>query len=138
MKHLLAPLLLVLCACAATPVVTGGPTADEAAANRARPYVEGLAHLEDYDVEGVLESLLELQEMVSSFHSLRMVRHEAEARERHTSLAFDFAAEALSRGDLDEADQAYRGLVDFYVGAAYAGIRDRALVGIEDVRHARP
>ncbi|MCI0365521.1 MAG: hypothetical protein L0Y44_16725 [Phycisphaerales bacterium] len=59
------------------------------------------------------------------------------ARERHTEIAFRFADVSLKRGCLDEADRTYRRLVEFYIGAAYSGIRDRARLGIDDVRAAR-
>ena len=44
---------------------------------------------------------------------------------------------ALKSGCLDVADQAYRRIISYYTGSAYAGIRDRAKLGIDDVRSAR-
>lgn len=63
--------------------------------------------------------------------------YEREARDRHTELAFAFADEALSRNCLDSADRVYRDHSTFHVGATYSGIRDRAKLGIEDVRSRR-
>lgn len=134
----------VLGGCASVPQ---GPTAEEAARNRARPYQEGLAALDRYRETGeceaagpVLAKITELEEDARDWTSLSSVglrRYAAEARERHAALAFAFAEEALNRGCLDDADRVYRRLIEFYVGAGYSGIRDRARVGVEDVRSAR-
>lgn len=120
----------------------------EAAQKRARPFVEGTAALEKYRTSKGCESphakevrarIAELEESVSTFHAGRSFpQYEQEARDRHTALSFAFADEALRRGCLDDADRVYRSLVAFYTGGAYAGIRDRAKLGIDDVRAARP
>ena len=118
----------------------------ETAANRARPFVEGQAALERYVLTNdctnsatiaIRANLAELQEDVRLFHLTSFRSYEIEARERHTMLAFGYADEALKRGCLDEADNVYRGIIIFYTGAAYGGIRDRARLGVEDVRAAR-
>lgn len=134
----------VLVGCASTPQ---GPTAAEAALNRARPYHEGLAALDRYRESGecetagpVLSKITELEEDARDWNSLSSVglRHyAAKARERHAALAFAFAEEALNRGCLDDADRVYRRMIEFYVGAGYSGIRDRARLGVEDVRSTR-
>ncbi|MEQ1543511.1 hypothetical protein [Methyloglobulus sp.] len=58
-------------------------------------------------------------------------------RNYHTELAFGYADVALKKGCLDDADNVYRGLISFYVGDAYSGIRDRAKLGIDDIRSMR-
>lgn len=128
------------------PKVTG-PTEEQAAQTRARPFVEGMAALEQYRAsEGcdnphakeVRAKIAELEESLSLFHRVQSFpQYEREARDRHTTLSFAFADEALRRGCLDDADGVYRNLVAFYTGGAYAGIRDRAKLGIDDVRSAR-
>ena len=132
---------------ASPKATTRGPTEDEAALNRARPYIEGVAALDRYRASEGCEnehtaavgaSIAELERLVSQFHTIGSFRnYEAEARDRHTALSFAFADEALARGCLDEADRVYRQLMSFYVGAAYSGVRDRARLGVEDVRARR-
>jgi hypothetical protein len=155
MKIPTALLVLALASCAgprpadqvASAPRVSGPTAEQAAQNRARPFVEGMQALERYRAsEGcdnphrqvVLEKIAELEKSLSLFHQVRSFpEYEREARDRHTQLSFAFADEALRRGCLDDADQVYRNLVAFYTGNVYAGIRDRAKLGIDDVRARR-
>ena len=86
----------------------------------------------------VLAKIAELEESLVMFHQVRLFpQYEREVRDWHTTLSFAFADEALRRGCLDDADRVYRNLVAFYTGGAYAGIRDRAKLGIDDVRAAR-
>lgn len=139
--------LLALASCAgiwSTP--RSGPTAEQAAQNRARPYLEGMAALERYcastDMENehsrtVQSKIAELEVATSQFSVVRMHDYELEVRERHTSLGFAFAEEAMRKGALDSADRVYRRMVEFYVGNAYSGIRDRARIGIDDLRARR-
>jgi len=124
-----------------------GLTEEETAKNRARPYVEGLAALDlfraasdcaNQHARDVLDRIAKLRDDVTLFHRVQSFpQYEREARDRHTGLAFAFADEALSRGCLDAADGVYRDIFAFYVGATYSGIRDRAKLGIEDVRARR-
>lgn len=46
----------------------------------------------------------------------------------------DVAEAALKHGCLDVADEMYRHVLQRYVGIAYSGLRQRAQVGINDVR----
>ena len=124
----------------------GGPTREQAAQNRARPYIEGAAALEQFkanpDCDGqhahvVKEKIAELEENVSTFNTIKMRQYERKARQWHTDLTFRFANHAVENGCLDHADQVYRRLIEFYAGPAYSGIRDRARLGIEDVRAAK-
>ena len=135
----------MLGACAG-PRHVAGPTAQEAAANRAQPYEDGLKALQTYQTSGEcattaaskVEAMMdELKTMTSNFHSIKMTSLEREARDRHTDLSFRYADAALHKNCLDQADQVYRDLIHFYVGGAYSGIRDRARVGIDDVRARR-
>lgn len=49
-----------------------------------------------------------------------------------------FQADEMKRkGCLDEADRGYREVVSTYVGNGYAAYRQRAEIGIEDIRRAR-
>lgn len=145
---LLAAVSLIGCA---APVGKGhqtrnfGPTESEAAQNRAKSYVAGRAALDRYtaghgdeaaDRATVLRMIEDLQEQTSQFHAVRMYEYERQSRERHLDLAFGFADTALTKGDLEAADHVYRGLIAFYVGGTYDGIRDRAMLGLRDIRYA--
>ena len=124
-----------------------GPTAQEAAANRLKPYKDGLEALQTYQANGEcataaaakIEAMIDkLKAQTTTFHRLStLASYEREARERHTALAFSYADAALHKNCLDQADRVYRDLIHFYVGGAYGGIRDRARVGIDDVRARR-
>ena len=144
----------VLAACAGHRQMAGpaaqvaGPTPEEAAAIiRLRPYKDGLEALQMYQAGGEcttaaaakVEVMIDkLKTQISWFQRMKTVAdYEREARDRHTDLAFSYADTALRKNCLDEADRAYRGLVHFYIGSAYGGIRDRARIGIDDVRARR-
>ena len=144
----------VLAACAGPRQVTepaaqaAGPTPEEAAAMlRLRPYKDGLEALRTYQASGEcttaaaanVEAMIDkLKTQIRWFHRMKSAASlERQARDRHTALAFSYADAALRKNCLDEADRAYRDLVHFYVGGAYGGIRDRARVGIDDVRVRR-
>lgn len=149
LQNLLATVCLITvagCAAATPTAPTTGPTAEEAAANRAEPYREGKTALSEYaattpcdgaHAAAVERSIGELEGMVEDFHAVRISNYEETARQRHVELAFDYASTALDKGCLDAADDTYRRLISFYVGSAYSGIRDRARIGIDDVRAAR-
>lgn len=118
----------------------------QAAQKRDRPYQESFEALEDYRASTecenpqrieVLAKITELERDVSNYQSMGLDYMTREARERHISMAFDFADEALRRWCLDDADRVYRRLIDFYVGWNHSGIRDRARLGVEDVRDLR-
>ena len=55
----------------------------------------------------------------------------------HTSLAFDYADQAIKKDCLDEADRVCRRLLEAYSYPEDASIRDRAKVCIDDIRAAR-
>jgi len=109
---------------------------------RAVPYNEALTLMEKYrastgcgtaEAQAVQAKIAQLEDEAA----IRAGYAATEARQRHTEIAFAFADESLKRRCLDVADAAYRRLVEFYVGSAYGGIRDRARLGIDDVRTAR-
>ena len=135
----------ILGACAA-PRHVAGVTEQEAAASRAQPYKDGLRALQTYQASrecataaaAEVEAMIgELKTMTSQFHTVGMASLERKARDRHTDLSFRYADAALHQNCLDQADRVYRDLIHFYVGGAYSGIRDRARVGIDDVRTRR-
>lgn len=146
---ILAAVIVLAVGCAPQPGQPGGgPTKEQAAANRARPYVEGTAALSRFtaasdctntDASAVKANIAKLQDHVSKWNRIGRFayRYQREASERHTSLTFGFADAALAKGCLDDADKMYRSLISLYVGAAYSGIRDRAKLGIDDVRIAK-
>ena len=92
------------------------------------------------DSRRIIAKIEDLEQAVASINGVGLgVLRDAErdARERHTTLAFAFADAALRKGAYDLADRVYRRLVEFYVGNAYSGIRERARIGIDDVRALR-
>ena len=83
----------------------------------------------------VLETIMSMERQMAD--EMRRAPTDSVVQEKHAGLSFDFATESFRRGCLDDADSTYRGLIEMYVGAAYSGIRDRARMGVEDVRAAR-
>ena len=47
------------------------------------------------------------------------------------------ADKALKKGCFDIADKQYRQVMSIYSGSSYSALRDRAKIGIEDIRDAR-
>lgn len=120
---------------------------EELTAKRAVPYKEGLSLLAKLDATCQTKEIdLRVDSLRTSFVNTRNLERELgepelinsdEYRQFHTDLSFRLADKALALGCLDTADSTYRGLIEFYVGNAYQGIRDRAKVGIDDVRAKR-
>ncbi len=134
--------LLVSCASST------GPSPEEAAANRARPYNEGMQALAQYQTEpgcdgpanaAVSANLADVEIMTVRFNRVggTLAPYAREAKVRHQNLAFGYADAALGKNCLNTADRVYRSLITLYIGTAYAGIRDRARIGIDDVRAKR-
>lgn len=69
--------------------------------------------------------------------SSRHMYEAATLRNLHTNTVFEFANASLKKNCLDLADKQYRSLIEYYVGTNYTGIRDRARIGLDDVREAR-
>ena len=117
------------------------------ATTRAQPYVEGMAALSRFtaasdctntDASAVKANIAKLLDDVSEYYRIGYFGYRYQRdRGYHTSLTFGFADAALAKGCLDDADKMYRSLISLYVGAAYSGIRDRAKLGIDDVRIAK-
>ena len=114
--------------------------------NRTKLYRQASAALTSYknaptgdgpERDLVLAKIEELRVLTLRFSEPRFYRFSQDMRAKHTSTSFDFAEAAIEKGQLDDADQVYRGLIAFYSGASYSGIRDRARLGIDDVRAAR-
>lgn len=61
----------------------------------------------------------------------------SDMRTRHYTASFDFAEVAKAKGCLDEADVIYRHLITVYSGLMYQSVRERAKLGIDDIREAR-
>lgn len=87
--------------------------------------------------EVTIEKVSRLEINVSAFSSIPFCLDARQARQRHQSIAFTLADSALAQGDLDTADCVYRRLMAFYSGLIYAGVRDRARLGIADVANRR-
>ena len=166
---------MLLGACAGPRHVVAGATAQEAAANRAQPYGDGLKALQTYQASGecataaagerIEDEAMDRSQLtrtpksgesqnspLSQFRPhggrtgttyglrgerFRTGRDWRKARDRHTDLSFRYADAALHKNCLDRSDRVYRDLIHFYVGGTYSGIRDRARVGIDDVRARR-
>lgn len=127
-----------------------GVTEEQAAENRIRPYRDGMKALNEYKIEtgcdtknvSTIKSYISnLENQVTTWSKLKFfddLRERAEVTKGwHTELAFGFADESLKKECLDNADTTYRSLVNFYIGGAYVGVRDRAKIGIDDVRSAK-
>lgn len=55
----------------------------------------------------------------------------------HSSLQLDLADEFLKQGCLDQADRLYRAVIRIHIGSRFAAERQRAQIGIDDVRAKR-
>lgn len=111
-----------------------------------QPYYDGLAALEQYRATAdcandtrdvVIKNILLLRVAFSLIHEAQVYETSRILQQYHTDLAFAFAEEALKRKCFDDADMMYRSMIKFYVGSSYGGVRDRARIGIDDVRTAR-
>ena len=153
LKQLTVLAASILCSCQllSPTYQTPKPTAAETQAAVQRyhaAYQEALAAVERYrkssesenadskTIEGRLSSLEQEAQALTSLGG-SLAGEARETRSRHTQLAFAYADAALEKGALEVADRTYRRLIDFYVGAAYSGIRDKARIGIDDVRSKR-
>jgi len=131
----------------AAPAKSRGVSQEQAVANRAKPYLEGMEAVRKFasesgcdgeSVETARASIRQLAHMESMRElggSLAYLG--VEATERRWEVQFGLADAAKSKRCLDLADGLYRELINVYVGSAYSGIRDRARLGIDDVRAAR-
>jgi hypothetical protein len=58
-------------------------------------------------------------------------------RQQAVALELEVADSALRHGCLDFADSRYRSIISTYIGLGYAAHRQRAEIGLNDVRYAR-
>lgn len=124
--------------------------AKKEAEQRIAPYVEGQQLLMQFTKEQGCQSptVQALQQKIEAMREINAKfsmyayssRHMYEAmtlRGFHTSTVFEFADTSLKKKCLDLAEQQYRSLIEYYIGTSYTGIRDRARIGLDDVREAR-
>jgi hypothetical protein len=157
MLKLLAVLSSVLVAIGWTLCQSSQPVAEEAAAAQEDAYLEGIAALERYklvpecsghDAQMIENDITKMENLVSALHQLSDIFRELhadpslvddvrQAISKHTSLTIKYADQAIKGRCVNQADQVCRRLLEFYTGTAYAAIRDRAMVCIDDVRAAR-
>lgn len=126
-------------------------TEAEAAANRARPFIEGKAAIErqrnsdhwNVPLAATIERYIQtLKKDCSDWNDLSgggryFTEIAATAKDRLSELSFEYAELALKRNQLTVADSVYRDLISFFVGSTYSGIRERAKIGLDDVREAK-
>jgi len=61
----------------------------------------------------------------------------SQTQKRKWEVQFALAEAALKQKCLDLAEGIFREIINFYTGNSYIGIRERARVGLDDVRDAR-
>ncbi len=121
--------------------------------NQARPYIQAkialdkLKGMDSWDTPTVIDvetNLNGLKDLYSSMqdaaNSLGMREFRVSANEfqkKYTYLSFEFAELAVKRKEFDTAESVYRGLISFFDGDTFGGIRDRAKIGLDDVKEAR-
>lgn len=120
-----------------------------AMANADNAYANGMSTLKSYQAEKTCDSpnsniiKSDIDEIMNSLNevTVKMGSHNPlytrKIKLQHQNLSFEFADSALKKGCLDDANIVYRDIVNMYVGQAYGGIRDRARLGIDDVRAAK-
>lgn len=144
----LVALALVACKSAQTTRAPSQAEQNEARQRYVAAYAAAVSAVERYsqvpetenaDSKQAEAKLADLEKELSALNGLggSLAAAERETRGRHTKLAFALADAALAKGALDVADRTFRRLIDFYVGSAYSGIRERARIGIDDVRAKR-
>lgn len=125
--------------------------AQEAAEIRARPYNEVMTQIRLFRNESgcdtptvqkidQLLSPMEIKSIATTMvysTSVSYMREAIEFRNYHTNAVLTYADTALKKKCLDLADRQYRHIIDIYTGAAYGGVRDRARIGLDDIREAR-
>ncbi len=81
--------------------------------------------------------LLKLTGQESMYYSMKIWGMLSRVQKMKWDIQFRLAETALKQKCPDIADRVYRDIIANYTGASYAGIRDRARVGLDDVREAR-
>lgn len=82
------------------------------------------------NLEGKLDELIEFSDTQDTLH-MRM------GIDVFADISFSYADHCLKIGQLDRAESAYRKVIKTLVGQAQAGYRDRAKIGLDDVKAAR-
>lgn len=90
--------------------------------------------LNAYKVE---TELLKLTGQESMYYNMKIWGMLSRVQKMKWDIQFRLAETALKQKCPDIADRIYREIVANYTGASYAGIRDRARIGLDDVREAR-
>jgi len=119
-------------------------TEKEAAANRARPYVEGLAALKRYreakegakaDTEKVLSKIKTIEESLRLWWRIKSFpKYTEEAQGRHLELSFALAEEALKKKHKALASHVYKRIIVFYTGHNAPKVLKRATRGFMSTR----
>lgn len=73
----------------------------------------------------------------SYFYSLKLWSGLRRVQEMKWDVQFSLADVAKEKKCYDLADKHYRDIISTYSGNAYSGIRDRARLGIDDIKEAR-
>jgi hypothetical protein len=85
-------------------------------------------------------------ELITRLDKLDSLKSGASARERVLLMpAFKAEAETilaladayLAKGCLDDADRVYRSIIKRFTGGVYEAVRQRAMIGVDDVRANR-
>lgn len=146
MKAIVAPIAVFAAAILTAPALSQGVTSEQAAANRQADFDALMASADGMRQSHQCPAASAEDEIRKNLKSMENVVIATdggydylgrEAKSRHIRAAFAVADAALSQKCLDLADSIYRGIIELYSGAVYNGIRDRAMIGIEDVRAAR-
>lgn len=98
---------------------------------------ESSGNCETTDVLNAQMAIATLSSQESYYHSMQIWGFLTETQKRKWAIQFALAQAALTQKCLDLADGIYRDIIQTYTGSAYAGIRERARVGLDDVRDAR-
>ena len=119
-----------------------------AAQDRVRPYFEGrdaiarwastpeCSNVHSRKAEQSIGALEGLTTLFSKGGELMKV-YEKEAQKRHQALAFEYAEMALKKGCLEEAEQTCKGVIAFYEGVLWEGLRDRAMACLDESLNRR-
>ena len=82
-------------------------------------------------------SLTYLSMRESYFYSLQLWSSHRDIHRMKMGVHFSLADAAKEKNFYDIADNLYRDIITTYTGSSYAGIRDRAKLGIDDIKEAR-
>lgn len=97
------------------------------------------ANLEASRLEGSVMAAYQMSRDSRQATTIRSIysRRYTEAAAAQISSQLNLADAYLNAGCLDEADNLYRHIIMTFTGTAYAGVRQRAQIGVDDVRAGR-